>query len=199
MQKPALVSAPVHSLLAQRWSPRAFDADAALSEAELSSLAEAARWAPSCFGAEPWSFIFCDRASDPDGWKKALDCLAPGNQGWAKNSALLVVVCARRDFARNGRANRHYGYDSGAAAFSLVLQAEALGWRAHQMGGFDAAKTREAFSVAEECECMAFIAVGRQAAADILPEDLRARERAERVRKPLAENFFRGNWGKGWK
>ena len=196
MQKPA--TAPIHPLLAERWSPRAFAPDAVFSKDELTALAEAARWTPSCFGAEPWFLIFCDRGSDAESWQKALDCLAPPNQLWAKNSALLVVVCAERNFAHNGKPNRHFGYDSGAAGFSLTLQAEALGWRCHQMGGFDAERARSTFSIPEGCECMTFIAVGKQTEAAALPDDLRAREEAPRKRKDLEENFFRGSWGKGW-
>ena len=196
MKKPA--PAPIHPLLAERWSPRAFAPEAALSPDELTALAEAARWAPSCYGAEPWYFLFCDRGSDLESWQKALDCLAPPNQVWAKHSALLVIVCAARDFAHNGKPNRHCGYDTGAAAFSLVLQAEALGLRCHQMGGFDGERAREAFSIPAECDCMAFIAAGRQAEAETLQqEELRERERAPRRRKDLGENFFRGEWGKG--
>ena len=196
MKKPA--PAPIHPLLAERWSPVAFAPDFVLSESDLTALAEAARWAPSCYGAEPWFFILCDRGSDSAAWRNALECLAPPNQAWAKNAALLAIVCAARDFARNGKPNRHFGYDAGAAAFSLVLQAEALGLRAHQMGGFDAERARAAFSIPAECDCMAFIAAGRQAEASSLPEDLRAREEAPRRRKDLGENFFRGEWGKGW-
>ena len=195
MRKPA--DAPIHALLGERWSPRAFAPDAVLSASDLAALAQAARWTPSCNGAEPWSFIFCDRGSDPEAWQQALDCLAPPNQAWAKNSALLALVCAARDFAHNGKPNRHCGYDTGAAALSLVLQAEALGLRCHQMAGFDAERARTAFGVPAECDCMAFIAVGRQAAADTLPEGLRERELAARRRKELGENFFRGTWGKG--
>ena len=168
-----------------------------LSEGDLNALAEAARWTPSCFGAEPWFFVFCDRATDPESWEKALNCLAPGNQEWAKNSALLVLVCGRKDFARDGKPNRWFAYDSGAAALALVLQAEALGLRCHQMGGFDARAARAAFNVPDNCECFSFVAAGRQAGPEILSEALRARETAPRRRKPLGENFFRGNWGVG--
>ena len=197
MKKPA--PAPIHSLLAERWSPRAFTPRPPLSEEDLAALAEAARWTPSCFGAEPWHFVFCDRGSDARAWETALGCLAPGNQAWAKESALLILACGRKDFARDGRPNRHFAYDTGAAAFALVLQAEALGLRCHQMAGFDAQAARRAFAVPEECECLSFIAVGRQAEAGTLPDELRAREESARRRKPPDENFFRGGWGKGWR
>ena len=195
MKKPS--PDPIHSLLAARWSPRAFNPGGGPDAAQLPDLANAARWAPSCFGAEPWFFVFCHRPSNPDAWDKAQTCLLPGNQSWAKNAPLLVLVCAETHFAHNGKPNRHHAYDSGAAAFSLVLQAEAMGFRCHQMGGFDPDKARAEFRVPDGCDCVAMIAVGEQLGADALPDDLREREQAPRKRKPLAENFFNGEWGKG--
>ena len=193
MQKPA--PAPIHPLLAERWSPCAFSPDP-LTADQLTALAEAARWAPSCFGAQPWFFLFCDRGSDEAAFNRAVDCLLPGNQAWAKNAALLVIVCAAERFAHNDKPNRHHAYDSGAAALSLVLQAEALGLRAHQMAGFDTEKTRAEFDIPEGVQCLSFIAAGHQAAADTLPEDRRDRELATRERKPLGDNFFAGKFGR---
>lgn len=46
MEKPADVAYPIHDLLRQRWSPRAF-ADTMVEPEKLQSLFEAARWAPS--------------------------------------------------------------------------------------------------------------------------------------------------------
>jgi len=53
--------ATIEPLLADRWSPRAFAADRPVEGEKLISCLEAARWAPSCFGDEPWRFIVCDR------------------------------------------------------------------------------------------------------------------------------------------
>ena len=39
---------PIHPLIAERWSPRAFS-DRAVTEEQLEALLQAARWAPSCF------------------------------------------------------------------------------------------------------------------------------------------------------
>lgn len=198
MKKPAAVQTPIAPLLAQRWSPRAFDETRDIDSKIVDSLCEAARWSPSCFGAQPWFFVVCDRGRDRAAWEKAVDCLAPANAVWARRAALLVAVCAAKNFAHNGKPNRHFAYDSGAAAFALVLQAESAGLRAHQMAGFDGEKARAAFSIPAECECLAFVAVGWQAKPEILEDDgLQARETAARERKPLAENFFRGAWGEG--
>ena len=198
LSKPASTSQPVHELLANRWSPRAFDGQAKISREQIVALAEAARWAPSCFGAQPWVFIFCDRGSDPQGWEKALGCLMPGNQTWAKNCPLLIAAAAGTKYEHDGSENAHHRYDTGAAAFSLTLQAEALGLRAHQMGGFDPARAKSEFALPEDVVAIAMIAVGRQADPETLPEgDLQEREKAARTRKDLNSVCFAGKWGSG--
>ncbi len=196
MEKPAATREPIAPLLASRWSPRAFDPGRAIGAGEIVALLEAARWAPSCFGAQPWSFVVCDRGADSAAWERLHGCLAPGNQAWAGLAPLLILAVGRKDFAHNGKPNRHHLYDTGAASMSLVLQAEALGLRAHQMGGFDPERAREAFGVPDGHDCIAVIAVGHQADPDVLPDPgLRERERAPRGRDPLGERFFAGGWG----
>ncbi len=197
MYKPAKTALPIHPLLANRWSPRAFVADFVIPTDVRLTLMEAARWAPSCFGAEPWFIICCNKHDNPDAWQKALDSLAPANRGWAQNASLLFLACAQTRFSRNDNENRHHAYDTGAAVFSLVLQAEAMGLRAHQMGGFDAEKASVAFAVPDSCVCLAMIAIGKQSAAESLTEvDMQERENAPRNRLPLADNFFDGGWNK---
>ena len=193
--KTAATSAPIHRLLARRWSPRAFERERPLSEADQRALAEAARWAPSSYGAEPWRMLFCDRNSDPEAHRRLAGCLLSGN-AWAEAAPLLVLVTAAANLD-NGHNNRHSGYDSGAAAFSLVLQAEKLGLSAHQMAGFDGDRARSEFAVPEDFDCWAVIAIGRRGSADSLNEALRRRELGGRQRQPLATRFFRGAWGRG--
>lgn len=187
MDKPATTAQPIHPLLANRWSPRAFAADYVIDEPTQTALLEAARWSPSCFGAEPWRFIVANKHSQPQRWEQALACLVEGNRAWAKNSSLLIFVCAQTHFEANGKPNRHHAYDSGAAAMALVLQAEHLGLRAHQMGGFSPDAVRAAFGVPDSLACLAGIAIGKQAAAETLPAELAERERAPHQRKPLSE------------
>ena len=193
--KTAATSVPIHPLLAQRWSPRAFERERAISEAEKHALAEAARWAPSSYGAEPWRMLFCDRNSDPEAHEQLAGCLFSGN-AWAGAAPLLVLVAAAASL-NNGGKNRHSGYDTGAAALSLVLQAENLGLSAHQMAGFDRDKVRSEFAVPEEFDCWAVIAVGRRGPPGGLKEELRERELGGRRRQPLETRFFRGTWGRG--
>jgi len=135
-------SASIHPIMADRYSGVSFDPERPLSLDQLRSLAEAARWAPSCFGDEPWRFLICSKQHDPAAWQKAYDSLMPGNQAWCINVPVLVLVCTDTLFKHNGNPNPFAPYDSGAAAMSMVLQATALGLMAHQMGGYSGDKAR---------------------------------------------------------
>lgn len=195
MHKPALTQIPIDSTLANRWSGRAYDASKPVSEEQTIALLEAARWAPSCFGDQPWRFIVWDKNKDPISWQKAFDCLVPGNQGWVINAPVLLLATADSLFNHNGKGNRWGQYDTGAAAENLCLQATSLGLMAHQMGGFDVDKTREAFAIPEQFSLMAMIAVGFPVDVSTLSGEVLERETAPRTRRPLGELFFNGAWG----
>ncbi|WP_024931026.1 nitroreductase family protein [Methylophilus sp. OH31] len=194
MQKPAITQQAIHELLANRWSGRAYDAGKAVSQEQVVSLLEAARWAPSCFGDQPWRYVFCNKADNMQAWQAAFDCLVPGNQGWAVNAPVLLLICADTLFGHNDKPNKWAAYDTGAATENLCLQATALGLMAHQMGGFDADKARTTFKVPERYQILAMVTVGYQAAIEGLSEEDKAREVAARSRKPLDELFFNGLW-----
>mgnify|MGYP006090287257 CR=1 FL=1 len=194
MKKPATTQAPVHDIIANRWSPRAYDASKPVSQAQIMSMLEAARWAPSCFGDEPWRFIVWDKNKDAAAWEKAFDCIVQGNQGWAKDAPVFVLICAGTLFEQNQKPNRWGAYDTGAAAVSLSLQATSMGLVTHQMGGFDGEKTRAAFNIPEQFEMMSMMAVGYIADVDALPEEAKERTLAPRKRKPLGELFYEGVW-----
>lgn len=193
--KTASTQVDVHDLIARRWSCRAFDASKKVSREQIVSLLEAARWAPSCFGDEPWRFIVWDRNSDAAAWQKAFDCLGEWNRNWVKNAPVLLLVTANSLFRKNGNPNRWGQYDSGAAAENLCLQAVASGLMAHQMGGFDEDKVRSAFKIPADFACMAMIAVGYQGEPEVLDGELKALELAERARTPLGVHFFESDWG----
>ncbi|MFA7240069.1 MAG: nitroreductase family protein [Sulfuricellaceae bacterium] len=192
--KPAQTQVPIHDLLTRRWSGRAFDAAKPVSRAQLLSLLEAARWAPSCYGDEPWRFIAWDKNSDRTAWEKAFGCLVEWNRNWVKNAPVLLLVAADSQFRKNGQPNRWGQYDTGAAAENLCLQAVALGLMAHQMGGFDEDKVRATFAIPPQFACMAMIAVGYQADESVLDDDLKQLEIAPRERSQLGALFFENGW-----
>ncbi len=193
--KKATTAMPINELLAARWSGRAFDPDRAVSREDVIKLLEAARWAPSCFGEQPWRFLVWDRARDWQSWQRAFDSLVEGNQKWARSAPLLLLACADSVFSGNEKDNRWGQYDTGMASFSLVVQATELGLMVHQMGGFDDAKVRLDFSIPERFAPMAMIAIGYQLAANEIPADMQERELAPRSRRELGESFFAAAWG----
>lgn len=196
MKKTATTQAPVNEVIANRWSGRAYDASKAVSNEQIISLCEAARWAPSCFGDEPWRFIVWNKNTDLASWQKAFDCLVPGNQEWVKDAPVLLLTCADTLFGHNQKPNRWAQYDTGAAAENLCLQAEDLGLMAHQMGGFNVDAARDAFSIPEQFTLMAMVAVGYAADIKTVTGEALNRETAERKRKPLSELFFDSAWNK---
>src|SRR4026207_2582707 len=92
---------PIQDPISNRWSPYAF-ADRSVSEADLRSLFEAARWAASSYNEQPWSYIVAKR-SDPEAFQRMVSCLVEGNQPWAKAAPVLAIGCASLNFTRNGK------------------------------------------------------------------------------------------------
>lgn len=188
VRKPASTTAPLHPLLAERWSPRGFDPAHALAEHEIVALLEAARWAPSANNSQPWRFLVTLR--EDDAFDLLLDTLAPGNQAWAHAAAALILVAAQGT-DDSGQLRRWAHYDTGQAVAALGLQAEALGLRVHQMGGFDAARARSEFDLDSSVEPLVVVAVGRHDPGADLPDQLAAREDAPRSREPLDSLLLR--------
>jgi len=193
MEKPAETDAPIHDLLARRWSPRAFDER--LVEADtLRTLFEAARWAPSSSNEQPWRFIVATKDRETE-WNRLFSCLVEGNQKWAFRAPVLVLSVAHMNFGDDGKPNRHAFHDTGLAAENLVLQATASGLVAHQMAGFDVEKARVDLRIPAGYEPVAMIAIGYPGNPDSLPERLRERELRPRSRRPIGEWTFLGQWG----
>ena len=186
--------APIHELIAARWSGCAYDPEKKLEPEQVLSLIEAARWAPSCFGDQPWRFIVCDKNRDQAAWQRAFECLVEGNQPWAARAPLLLLACADSVMSKTGKPNRWGQYDTGGAAENLCLQATAMGLMAHQMGGFDADRARLEFNIPQQFAPVAMITVGYQLPEAAIPDGMKEREYAARARNPINDNFFNGNW-----
>ena len=197
MNKPAITQVAINDTIAKRWSGRAYDADQDLSPEQIKALLEAARWAPSCFGDQPWRFIVWQKSTNLDAWQSAFDCLSEGNQGWVINAPVLMLLCANSVFNHNQQPNRWSQYDCGAAAENLCLQATSMGLSAHQLGGFNVDLARKTFQVPEQFSLMAMISVGYPSDLSKLSAEALAREQAARSRRPLSELFYANTWGAG--
>ncbi len=194
--KKAKTSVPVNDLIARRWSGRAYDATRPVSEEQITSLLEAARWSPSCFGDQPWRYIIFNKHKNQVAWDQAYSCLSEGNQSWAKDAPVLILSVADSIMSKTGKPNRWGQYDTGAATMSLCIQATELGLMVHQMGGFDKDKSSELFSIPDQFIPMAMMTIGYQLPAEKIEGEIRDREFSERARNPLSQNFFEGTWGK---
>ncbi len=176
-----------------RWSPRAFTDDS-MSEKDLLTILEAARWAPSAFNAQPWHFIYARRGSAD--WADFVDLLAPFNKDWAQHSAALIFIASQTTRANSKgekSPSRSHAFDAGAAWGLLALQATKLGWRAHGMAGLDHEKAIVRLELPEDWRIEIAVAIGREGDSSSLAESLRARE-VPSQRKPLAEIASEGRF-----
>jgi nitroreductase len=181
-------------VIAERWSPYAYDPRPVEREKLLSCL-EAARWAASSYNEQPWTFILAER-TDQAAFAKALDCLVEGNRGWAKSVGVLMLTVVARNFTKNGKPNKAAEHDLGLAAGNMVLQATALGLQGHQMIGIEPAKVRAEYKVPEGFDPHTAIALGYPAAVQPGTTDpLGQRDLVRRTRKALSEIVIAGSWG----
>lgn len=179
----ATMTSELHELLAARVSPRSFDPGHEVDDATLLSLLEAARWAPSSMNAQPWRFAAARRGTSLHAQVMAV--LDPGNQVWAGDASVLVVAIAESE--RDGAPVATAHYDLGLAVAQLTMQAQAVGLHAHQMGGFDGDALADLLGLEPSLSPVVVVAVGLRDEPDRLPEQLRTRETAPRVRRRLDE------------
>lgn len=191
---PRTVERAVDPLFLERWSPRAFDSSA-LPQADLDTIFDAARWAPSAFNYQPWRFLYAHRETAD--WDRFLGALLPFNQGWVRNASVIVYILSDTQMAAPGsddfKPSHSHSFDAGAAWALLALQATRLGYHTHGMTGVDFDAARQELGVPDRFRIEAAIAIGRQADKAILPETLQARE-APSGRKPVEEFAFAGNF-----
>ena len=184
----------VDSLFLDRWSPRAFDSSA-IPQADLDTIFDAARWAPSAFNYQPWRFLYAHR--DDADWQRFLELLLPFNQGWVKNAGAIVFILSDTLMAAPGsddyNPSHSHSFDAGAAWALLALQATRLGYHTHGMTGVDFDKARAELAVPERFRIEAAVAIGRQGDKSVLPEALQAREEPS-DRKPIESFAHQGNF-----
>lgn len=188
MIKTANTKYPVNELIKNRWSARAFSSKD-IDDNTLFTLFEAAGWAPSANNEQPWRYIYAKR-SDKEVFEKIVDCLMPGNKPWAKNAAVLTICVIKTTFGPENKLNVAASHDAGLANATLMLQATALNIYGHMMGGYDKAKTKEAFNIPDGYETVLVLALGYLDSPDTLEEPFKTREVTPRSRKALSEFLF---------
>jgi nitroreductase len=159
-----------------------------ISNEELLTLFEAARWAPSSMNNQPWRVLYAPRSSSH--WPLFFDLLLDSNKIWCVRAAALLVVISKSTF-ENGKPCRTHTYDSGAAWMSLALQGSMLGLVVHGMQGFDYDRARIALNIPDEFQVEAMAAIGRPGNIEDLPEQLQIRE-TPNERRPLTQSVCEG-------
>lgn len=193
MSKRANPDHPIQEAIAARWSPYGYAADE-VSEDDLRSLLEAARWAASAFNEQPWNYIVA-RKTDGDIYEQVLSCLVEANQAWAKAASVLMLTVLSERYVRNGKPNDGALHDLGQASANLSIEAAARGISVHQMAGILPDRARELFHIPEGFRAVTGLAIGYAADPQDLSEELRQRDTSLRSRKPLADFVFSGRWG----
>ena len=196
MEKPAVTEIPLIASISRRWSPRAFATTPVLQDC-LRQLLEAARWAPSCYNAQPWSFIVGTQ-DNSETFQKLSECLVPANQAWAAKAPVLMLALAELNFVHNGKPNRYAAHDVGLALGNLLNQATILGLQAHLMAGFSRDNARESFALPDTHDPVTMLALGYPGDPESLTENLREKELAPRTRKSLEEIVFGGKLGESF-
>lgn len=189
--KQAQTGYPIHELIKNRWSARAFTA-APIPQRLLMQLFEAASWSFSASNTQPWRYLYAHH-HDTAAFSKLFNCLAGGNQPWAKNASALVLAVAQTQ-TPDGKPQKWAMHDIGAANMCLMLEATANGLVGHPMAGFDHQKATTDFNLPEGHEPVVMIALGYLDTPDTLIEPFKTRELAPRTRKPLAEFVFQNEW-----
>ncbi len=181
---------PVQSIIVNRWSGRAMSGEP-ITDQQLFSLFEAARWAPSSYNNQSWRFIYAKR--DTPSWKILFNLLVPFNQDWAKNASALIVAFSKTTFDHNGKPARTHAFDAGAAWENLALQGVSMDLVVHGMEGFDYDKAKTDLKIPDGYEVHAMIAVGKPGRKEDLPQGLQERETLS-DRKPISQFIFEGEF-----
>jgi nitroreductase len=189
--KPAQTIVPLSDLVANRWSPRVYDAKHELSHGDVLALAEAARWAPSSNNAQPWKFSILLRGTAEFEAVTSLG-LTGFNQTWAPNASALVVVMAEQVRPDGKDWDKAIAfYNAGLASAQIVFEAESMGLKAHYMGGIIHEQIEESLALSGVW-VVNVMTIGKQGDVSVVSEELQQREKSVRERKPLEEIILHG-------
>ncbi len=173
-----------NEMFIERWSSRKYDGST-LTQNEINTLMEAARFAPSSYNEQPWLFYYGKTKEE----KKAMfDLLSEGNRGWVQHAGFFGYIVSKRAFTKTKEHNKNYAFDAGSAWMSLALQAHLMGLNAHGMSGFDHDAVYDVLGVnKDEYEVLAAFAVGRVAKKDKETEERTPRKSIEEITRGAGE------------
>ncbi|MBH5317437.1 nitroreductase family protein [Paenibacillus sp. GSMTC-2017] len=175
---------PVHSLILNRWSPRSYT-EQSVSDQDLYTVLEAARWAPSSSNLQPWRFYVATHEVEHNQFRKFIK---PRNRLWTDKAPVLLLLASVK-VKENGESNGAHAFDAGAAWATLAFQARLLGLSTRAVGGFDHDIARETLETPDDIVLHAVIALGYRGDSDTLDEGFRELEKPNN-RRPLVESIL---------
>lgn len=171
----------VHPALLSRFSPVRFDPAATATSAQLDTLLDAARKAPSAGNSQPWMFIAGLRGDGVH--SRIVRHLARSSLVWAPSASLLVVNVAHVlvEDTNDWEYSEFSRYDLGQAVAHMTIQGLSIGLDAHQFRAFDRAAVAAEFAVPPHWEVTSMTAFGvaAHAAGDVTSPGT-SRDRASR-------------------
>jgi nitroreductase len=187
---------PILTELMNRMSPTVFD-EKDFERGKLHALVEAARWAPSCSNNQSWNYVFVHKK---DTTRTGLEEALTWGNAWAKRAPYLVAVAADPDQDCKDNDLPFYAFNAGLSVMCLVIEAEHLGLRVHQMAGWNEQKVKEKLGYPSKFRVIVVFALGYEADVKTLWEtfDERTKNKVtrKRERKPPSDNFFSESYGK---
>ncbi|WP_310991889.1 nitroreductase family protein [Aequorivita marina] len=193
IKKHTPVDFPILDSIKQRWSPRNF-ADTPIKEAEVKTLLEAGRWAPSCANIQPWRIIWGIKGTEM--YDRIFNCLDEFNQTWAGNAQVLWINAFKKTMNDDQKENFHALHDLGLFMGNVITQANSMDIAVHQMAGVQFMKAQKEFNFPDDYHVATAVAFGYFSDnAKGLPDDLKKQELEwERERIEQEEFAFNGNF-----
>ncbi|MCG8571169.1 MAG: nitroreductase family protein [Spirochaetes bacterium] len=155
-----------------------------ITEEVIQDLYQSVKLTPSCYNNQPWRFIF---VFDTIMLDKMFQCLSEAN-GWAKEASMVVAVLSKTDLdcqIKDGR--NYYHFDTGMAAFNLILKITDLGLVAHPIAGYQPEKVKKTLRIPNEYEVINLIIVGKK--SNILNPNLKDYQIKTEQTRPERKKF----------
>jgi len=175
---------PVHPIILNRWSSRSF-ANETISDDQLYTVLEAARWAPSGSNAQPWRFYVAKSQEEKALFQQFIN---PRNRLWSHKAAAYILITSAK-FNKEGKLQSSHAFDAGAAWATLAFQATALGLNTRAIGGYDREEARSLLSIPDDIELHAVISLGVKGTIDELDKSFHEAEKPSQ-RKALEESIL---------
>lgn len=170
-------------VLADRRSERHF-AKRSLDPETIESLIEAFRWAPSSNNRQPWRLLIASEQSAIQNFDNAL---TDANHAWAAAAPLKMVIIGHPEEQPDRNGLQCFMLDCGLALENMLVQGCAMGLTIHAMVGWDVEKVTRSFAIPAPMRPVALVAAGYRGRAEDLSEELQAKDKRPRTRKPPGE------------